>query len=87
MLATPPGSVHTHESAIDDHAKRTPGMSSSRDVTLIAFLTPYVKLAHWGCARPVALELCLSNKKAYKYTACCNLEYKFMSLPRPQAKQ
>ena len=40
------GSVHTHESAIDDHAERTPGMYSSRDVTLIAFLTPYVKLAH-----------------------------------------
>ena len=47
MLATPPGSVHTHESAIDDHAERTPGMYSSRDVMLIAFLIPYVKLAHY----------------------------------------
>ena len=47
MLATPPGSVHTHESAIDDHAERTPGMYSSRDIMLIAFLTPYVKLAHY----------------------------------------
>ena len=38
---TPTG-VHTHESSIDS-IKHTPGMESSRDVTLIAFLTPYMK--------------------------------------------
>lgn len=43
-LATPPRGVRTRESTVDYFAKHTPGMYSSRDITLIAFLTLYMYL-------------------------------------------
>ena len=68
MLATPPRSENAHESSIDYSAKRTRGMYSSRDVTFIEFLTPYVKLAYFFCPSVYLSVLTRANDTSWSGT-------------------